>query len=123
MTLDYYSAPPSTTTTHDRVYTILLGCLSLLCALGSFTAIAVLAYYPPREGDLSISQELIVLIIYGLVFLATFPVLLIRVRFPTRRKRPTWWLNIALLIVIPLGTILAVYGLWKVDKKLPKIST
>jgi hypothetical protein len=42
-----------------------------------------------------------------------------RLAFPAQRRWPTLGLNIVLLLFIPFGTALAVYGLWKVDKNLP----
>jgi hypothetical protein len=53
-------------------------------------------------------------------FVAIVSVLLIRLLASKYRRWPTLGLNIILLILIPFGTALAIYGFWKVDKQLPK---
>jgi hypothetical protein len=45
-------------------------------------------------------------------------IVLIRIFAPQKRKWPTLALNIILLVMFPFGTILGIYGLRKVDKKL-----
>jgi uncharacterized membrane protein YqjE len=43
-------------------------------------------------------------------------VLVIRIVLPAYRKWPTVALNVVMLMMIPFGTALGIYGLWKVDK-------
>jgi hypothetical protein len=57
--------------------------------------------------------------IFGvMLFLLLFEVgvLVIRLAFPAHRKWPTVALNIVMLMLVPLGTALGIYGLWKVDR-------
>jgi uncharacterized membrane protein YqjE len=58
----------------------------------------------------------------GLFLAVTLAVLVIRIFFPAYRRWPTFGINIILLLWLPFGTALAVYGFLKVDKKLSEIS-
>lgn len=61
-----------------------------------------------------------ILLINVCYFLFEVSILILRVGFPANRKWPTIAQNIVLLLSFPLGTVLGVYGLWKVDKQLPE---
>ena len=54
-----------------------------------------------------------------MLLLASVAVLIIRIAFPSLRKWPTFALNIILALYFPIGTALAIYGFWKVDKLAP----
>jgi hypothetical protein len=49
--------------------------------------------------------------------------LLVRLVFPAYRRWPTVGLNVLLLLCFPLGTALAIYGFWKVDKQIGQDSS
>jgi glycopeptide antibiotics resistance protein len=120
MTLDYKSPAPPTTTNHDHVYTTLLGVLGSFLIIGMVT----LASMRQRPGITSEARAafLNALMIEGCFFAAIALGLLIRLVFPAYRRWPTLGLNIVLVLFVPLGTALAIYGFWKVDKNLPRDS-
>ena len=119
MTLDYEKSPP-TNSTHDHVYTTLLGVLAFLLVLGIVSLLHV-RHMSQLRGDpaeallfpAAIEACYVVAILIGLV---------IRVVFPAYRRWPTIGLNIILLLCFPLGTALGFYGLRRVDKNLPRSS-
>src|SRR5256885_8766491 len=96
----------------DTIYTALLGVLAFFQLLGALTYLWM-AHLP----DL---QKSAILIMYvGLTINAAYLafellVLIIRVRAPAKRKWPTFALNIVLLLVLPFGTALGIWGLLKV---------
>jgi hypothetical protein len=119
MELDYQSPAPSTTTNHDHIYTTLLGVFGFFMLIGTTT----LFWVRRRFGSSAEAGNamFLVLLINGCLLAAVMLVLLIRLIFPAQRKWPTVGINIILLISFPLGTALAIYGFWKVDKKLPRV--
>jgi uncharacterized membrane protein YidH (DUF202 family) len=116
MPLDYAPHEPSTTSTHDHVYTALLGVL-LACVTIGMLALHRLAHRIPYDPGQQAALRLVLTIEAlwaGLMAL----VLAIRLLFPAWRRWPTIGFNIILLLFVPIGTALAVYGLWKVDRQL-----
>jgi hypothetical protein len=98
---------------HDRIFTVLLAVLAVWIFIANFFtgALALRAH-----GDARFLVDTIIGIVYCSF---AFIVLAVRVWFPTARKEITIMFNIALLIFFPVGTALAIYGLWKVDKRAP----
>jgi uncharacterized membrane protein YqjE len=115
MSLDYGTAPPAPST-HDYVYTTLLGVCSFFVASGMIS-LAFIRLTPTMPSDAR-SIMLMTLCIEGVYFVAMIAVLLIRLVFPSHRRWPTLGLNIVLLLLVPFGTALGIYGLWKIDKNL-----
>jgi hypothetical protein len=120
MTLDYKARTPPTTTRHDHIYTTLLGVLAMLLVMAMLTLNAM--RLGPAMDSAGRSILLVPLAVEGCYVAAIVVVLLIRIAFPASRRWPTLGLNIMLLLFIPIGTALAVYGFWKVDKNLPRES-
>jgi hypothetical protein len=105
---------------HDKIYTVLLGVLGFLLILGIISLNHTrtrLSDNPDTASVMTMAMET-----EACVLLAIIVVFLIRILAPAYRKWPTLGLNIVLLIGIPLGTALGIYGLWKVDKATPETS-
>lgn len=114
MGIDYQSA--STVTRHDNVYTVLLGvpCIKAVFAILQIGSIRSRLPFNSTERDKLLGS----MVIAGICFFLLLTILLIRLIFPAYRRWPTLGLNLILLPFIPFGTALAIYGFWKVDKKL-----
>ena len=116
MTLDYGTPARSTVSTHDQIYTTLLGVLSffllMVIVLQGFLMFDPLTTSDSRWGLLTLAC------LEGLYLLAIVGVMVIRIAFPLKRRWPTVGMNVVLLAAIPFGTALGIYGFWKVDKKL-----
>ena len=115
-------ARAETVFSHDRVYTALLGVVTLYFAGGAallfwITSTAGLAEaIGLRYTRIHYMWQLVLLFGYLLGSLIT---LLARLfRWPVGR-RLTLFLNVALLPIVPFATLLGIYGLWKVDKERP----
>jgi hypothetical protein len=108
--------PAPTVTRHDKIYTMLLGVLGFLLAIAIVT-LAVVRLQPTIPAD-SRNILLVPLFTEGLYLIAILIVFLIRLISPAHRRWPTLGLNILLLLVVPIGTALAVYGFLKIDKDL-----
>lgn len=117
MNLDYERPPQATNTNHDHIYTTLLGVTAFLLIIGMST-IAWLRMQPRTVSEAK-SALLLPLFVEGCYLAAVVGVLLIRIFATSIRRWPTFGLNLILLLFFPFGTILAIYGLLKVDKKLP----
>src|SRR6185503_1535324 len=95
-----------------------------LGVLGFFLIVGMvsLASMRLRPGASSESKAalLSVLVIDGCFLAGIALVLLIRLAFPAYRRWPTVGLNIILILFVPFGTALAIYGFWKVDKSLAR---
>jgi hypothetical protein len=115
MTLDYQKP---TRSAHDHIYSTLLGVLGFLFILGMVSLIAV-RHMAQARGEPA-DALLIPIGTEGCLTAAIAVVLFIRVVFPAYRRWPTLGLNIILLVFVPVGTALGIYGLWKVDKNLPR---
>ena len=118
MTLDYKTPTPPTTTTHDHIYTTLLGVLGFLM-ITAIVTLAMIRMMPTIPAE-SRTILLMPLATEGLFLAAIVLVLFIRLVFPAYRRWPTMGLNIILLLFVPFGTALAIYGFLKVDKNLPR---
>jgi hypothetical protein len=75
-------------------------------------------FISPRSAQAPESVWVMQLIFAVMVCLSLFAagVLVIRLALPAYRKWLTVALNIVLLMLVPFGTALAVYGLWKADR-------
>ena len=111
-----YAAPaPAKRRTHDVVYTALLGAVLFFQLLGALCLEFIL-----RTPDFPAESVRIIQLIVAIELLyAAFEVivLVIRIVAPSYGKWPTVALNVCLLPSFPFGTALAVYGLWKADRK------
>jgi hypothetical protein len=119
--LNNLNPSPATTTTHDHIYTTLLG----VCAFFVLFGIVILAWIRslPTTPSESRSAMMLPILVEGLFLAAMTVVLLIRILFPANRRWPTIGLNIILVLMFPFGTALAIYGFWKVDKSMTGNST
>jgi hypothetical protein len=76
----------------------------------------------PQQQNQAMPIFSMIIAMEGLFLAAILAVLVIRIFFPAHRRWPTFGINIILLLWLPFGTALAIYGFLKVDKKIPKIS-
>ncbi|MDP9172907.1 MAG: hypothetical protein M3O30_03465 [Planctomycetota bacterium] len=106
--------PSSTPSTHDYVYTSLLGAFGFFLLIGMIM-LGWMRFLPTIDADGRFIL-LMLICIEGVFLTAICAVLVIRIAFPAYRRWPTLWLNIILLLMVPIGTVLAIYGFWKVDK-------
>jgi hypothetical protein len=116
MTLDYHAPAPSANTKHDHIYTTLLGVLAMFLVMAMLT-LNSLRQRPTIDAEAK-TRLLLPLSIEGCYLGAVVVVLFVRLVFPAYRRWPTLGLNLFLLLFVPFGTALAIYGLWKVDKRL-----
>ena len=100
--------------THNMVYTALLIALAFFYSLGAMS-LWFISHNPefPTESrwvfEFAVYAELLYVV-------AMVVALVLRGVAPKAGRIATLALNIILLPLIPLGTALAIYGLWKVDK-------
>jgi hypothetical protein len=115
MPLDYAVNPP-TRSNHDHIYTTLLGVLTFLLLL-SAVSLNTFLQRPnlPEHSKFVFRMSRNIQICYALACAA---VLVIRLAAPTKRKWVTLALNIILLLCFPFGTALAIYGLFKADRRM-----
>lgn len=99
---------------HDTLYTVFLGVLAFIQLLGTVTMGVMSRHASQFDGPSWTLQMVFGVELCILLFEAA--VLVVRIGFPAHRKWPTLALNIFLLICIPFGTALAIYGLLKADK-------
>ena len=110
------TAVESSSTIHDHIYTTLLGVFGFVIIL--MIGVTVSA---ARRSTTTVDRasHLHFMIFLESVYLAVIiPVFVIRILYPTKRRWPTFGLNLVLLMNFPFGTILGAYGLASVDKKL-----
>ncbi len=114
MTLNYQTPGKPIPTNHDAVYSSLLAAFAFFLLMGVGFMVWMM-WLPTTPANTKPAFQLIVFTeaAYGAVSLL---VLLIRILLPTYRRWPTFALNIILLVSIPFGTALAIYGFLKVDK-------
>jgi hypothetical protein len=103
---------------HERLYCALLVILAagILCSMGLLAAVLALpagARPPMKWPDWSLP---LLAFLNGAYFCAAALTLLFRRMEPSTGRRLTRGLNIALLFAPPFGTVLGLYGLWKVDR-------
>jgi hypothetical protein len=99
----------------NRVYTIMLVMLSifLLLSIGEMFIIPRFVAIPPR-GELVLDYMKAVLSVY---FAAAIITLVLRATHPAAGRVAATALNLALLAVIPFGTVVGIFGLAKLDKE------
>jgi len=103
---------------HNRIYNFLLGTLSLW-VLGGMWPLLLLLQMPPDARprmhlpDWSLPYLAVINMIYLVAMIVT---LISRLAHPTIGKRLTTAMNMLFLIGPPFGTVLGIYGFWKVDK-------
>ena len=114
MSLDYASPPPPPRSGHDHVFTALALAVSFLMCL-SIVSVGSLTRNPnmPPESRWVFHMTMAFMACYVLI---TWASLLLRWRFPASRRTFTIALSVILLLYFPFGTLLGIYGLWKVDK-------
>jgi len=101
---------------HNRLYCIILAFLAFL----SIATAAGLIYWRRNIGgplghlsEPALPWFAAADLIYGTAMLAT---LCVRRYLPALGRRLTRLLNWALLPAVPVGTVISLYGLWKVDR-------
>lgn len=99
---------------HDTVYTALLGAMAFFILI----ATGEMFFLRRRINPDAAWVFSLVGFIYASLLLFMIAVLAIRIAWPAQRKWVTVTLNVILLVLIPFGTVLGIYGLWKVDKDL-----
>jgi hypothetical protein len=109
------ATPILVTTKHDKVYTTLLGVLAFFFVVGAISLMGFASN--PRMPEESRAVFRMTSGVLACYIAACIAVVLIRILAPAHRKWPTFGLNIILLLYFPIGTPLAIYGFWKVDKK------
>ncbi len=114
MTLDYGRPAPPEKANHDHIYTTLLGVLGFFVLIGMVSLMRISKRLKDSDGKAVIS---LVLGVEGCFLGAIVVGLVIRLAFPPYRRWPTFGLNIILLMLVPLGTVLGIYGLRKVDRR------
>ena len=114
-----YATPLPARSNHDRIYSALLGALLFFLLIPTLE-MWFLSRRPGQPAEtIWVMQLLFAIFLCFWLFVAG--VLVIRIAFPAHRKWPTVALNIVMLMWIPFGTALGIYGLWKVDKS-PSLS-
>ena len=99
---------------HNTIYTALLTALAFF-----FSMSAVTMFFLSRSSEMSPDSRWVfemtacIELLYVAAMVAT---LILRGVAPKAGSVATLALNIILLLFIPIGTALAIYGLWKVDK-------
>ena len=114
-TVPYGSSPHRAQ--HDTIYTVLLTVLAFMSVV-SVVTIYWVSWLPTTVPESASSLRLVGAVNLCFLFFEVV-VLLIRIGLPERGRAVTMALNIVLLFAFPLGTALAIYGLWKVDKANP----
>jgi hypothetical protein len=106
-------APSPKKPAHDQVFTGLLIALAflLVLVLGQFTIMRV-------SGRFVIGDRVFPFLMPAnvLYFTSIIAALILRWCAPGIRRAATIAVSIILLFLFPLGTIVGIYGLWKVDR-------
>ena len=99
---------------NDRIYTVLVG------VLAAWTLAA--ACFTTGLATQAVGYDRLIILVdtaIGLAFVCLeAAVLYFRIWLPERRRQITFVLNIALTLFFPIGTALAIYGFWKIDKRI-----
>jgi hypothetical protein len=100
---------------HNRIYTTLLIVLAFLYVMSLITMISM-------TGSPTVKPEsrwvfVMTAWIEGVFVAAIVVTLVLRGTAPGAGRIATKALNIVMLLLIPFGTALGIYGLWKVDKE------
>jgi hypothetical protein len=99
----------------NRVYTVMLIVLAvfLLLGIGQMITLRHSLVASPR-GQLVVDY---IKLIYCVYFAAVILTLILRATKPDAGRVATTALNLALLAMIPFGTVVGIFGLAKVDKE------
>jgi len=118
MTLDY-GRPPRRRSGHDHVFTgLALGLVFLLVLM--CTSLFSMTRNPalPPESKWVFEMSASVALCYAAIVVLS---MILRWAFPASRRVFTIALSVALLVYVPFGTALGIYGLWKVDRTPPEV--
>jgi hypothetical protein len=115
-----YAAPTSAESKHARhnvIYT------ALLIALAFFFCLGMISLYFVTQSPTFAAESRwafhMIMGVYAALVAGVVITLVLRAAAPRAGRIATLALNIVLLVVFPVGTALAIYGLWKVDKNHP----
>ncbi len=105
---------PQRTANHDRIYTTILAAFSgfVLFGLISLTTLMNRPGIDERgRWALSLARNM-----EACFLVAALIILIVRIKFPEKRKWITLVFNIIMLAFFPFGTALSIYAFLKVDK-------
>ena len=105
--------PPPPKTTPEQIFT------GVLLALAVILALAIVQFALMRaSGKLDIEPWVFYYLIFSssLFLVSIIIALVVRLRSPRLRRAATVTVSIILLFSFPFGTIVGIYGLWKVDR-------
>jgi hypothetical protein len=104
---------------HDRLYNIFLALIGVNLLCGLCLLIFLLGMPPDARPWMRIPQWSLppLALIHGFYLLAITVTLAVRATRLAIGKRVTTAMNCLFLIAPPLGTVLGIYGLWKVDRQ------
>jgi hypothetical protein len=107
---------------HNRIYNALLATLSLWVLGGMWPLLLFLQMPPDARPPMHLPDWLLpYLAVINMVYLVAMIVTLIsRLAHPPIGNRLTTAMNVLFLFGPPLGTVLGIYGFWKVDKNLKR---
>lgn len=110
---------------HERLYTTLLVLLIVYCLCGLGILVALTLLPPDSRPPSRLPEWSFPLLAFanGAYVGATVLTLVLRYTEPVVGRRLTRGLNIALLFGPPAGTVLGLYGLWKVDRPVETVPT
>jgi len=99
----------------NRVYTIMLIVLAIFLVLSIGEVIMLPRWFAfPQQGKRVLDY---IKVIFSIYFCATLLTLILRAKRPAAGRVAATALNLALLAIIPFGTVVGVFGLSKLDKK------
>lgn len=103
---------------HECIYCTVLGILSVSCLCGIGLLAAIMALPAGARPPMMWPEWALPLLAFvnGMYFAAAIVTLVLRRVEPGAGRRLTRAFNIALLFGPPIGTIIGLYGLWKVDR-------
>src|SRR5207253_7113836 len=108
-----YATPAPAVSRHNLIYTIVLIVFAFFCAVGMIGM--TFMSRNPRIAPESRWVFQMTVAVYALLLAAMVTTLILRGVAPRAGRIATKSLNIILLIVIPFGTVIGIYGLIKVD--------
>jgi hypothetical protein len=117
MTIDY-ARPPRPRSGHDHVFTgLALGLVFLLVVM--CTSLFSMTRNPalPPESKWVFHMSAALALCYAAIVVLS---MILRWAFPASRRVFTIALSVALLVYVPFGTALRIYGLLKVDRTPPE---
>ena len=105
----------------NRAYTIALLVLGFIL-LGGVADMIFLRALPSTQPS-SKALYLFIASLEALITLAIAATLALRAWAPAAGQVATVALNIVLLFMFPFGTVVGVFGLWKVDRRTPPVAS